>query len=149
MRELSNLGGLYRRSGGVIVGWLVSIKRRGDYVNRYFLAKNFGGMDQALQAAIAFRDEVNQRFLPLTKREKCSVLRRNNTTGVPGIYLTTKGEWKAQVVLDDGRKKRGSSPFTCSAKMRLGAGPYRHVHPSSTPIGLFWAGPTSASDMNQ
>lgn len=97
--------GPYRRSGGITVGWIVSIKRRGDHVNRCFLAKNFGGMDQALQAATAFRDEVNQRFPPLTKREKCSVLRSNNTSGVPGIYLTTTGEWMARVFLDDGRRK--------------------------------------------
>ena len=97
--------GLYRRAGGATVGWTVSIRRRGDHVNRCFLAKNFGGMDQALQAAIAFRDEVNQRFPPLTKREKCAVLRSNNTSGVPGVYLTTTGEWVARVFLGDGRRK--------------------------------------------
>ena len=95
----------YRRSGGVTVGWLVSINRRGYCVNRSFLAKKFGGMVQALQAAIAFRDEVNQKFRPLTKREQCAVLRCNNTSGIPGVIRTTTGEWKARILFADGRCK--------------------------------------------
>jgi hypothetical protein len=96
--------GPYRRSG-VAVGWRVSINRRGDFVNRYFVAKKFGGMDQALRAAITFRDEVNQTFAPLTKREQCAVLRSSNTSGIPGVFRTTSGEWKARILFSDGRCK--------------------------------------------
>ena len=93
--------GPYRRSG-VVIGWRVSINRRGDLVNRYFVAKKLGGMDQALQTAIAFRDEVNQTFAPLTKREQCAVLRSSNTSGIPGVFRLPTGEWKAGIRYADG-----------------------------------------------
>jgi hypothetical protein len=101
--------GLYRRSG-VVVGWRVSINRRGDLVNRYFVAKKLGGMDQALRAAIAFRDEVNQTFAPLTKREQCAVLRSSNTSGIPGVFRLPTGEWKAGIRYADGSHK--TRPFS-------------------------------------
>lgn len=93
------------RSSGVVAGWRVSIKRRGDTVTRYFASAHFGGLDAALQAAVAFRDEVNQKFPPLTKREQCAVLRSSNTSGIPGVFRTTTGEWKARILFADGSCK--------------------------------------------
>lgn len=95
---------LYRTVGSVC-GWQVSIRRRGCAVSRKFVAAHYGGMDQALQAAIVFRDEVNREFEPTTKQEFCATLRSTNTSGVPGVFLTKDGQWKAYRQFPDGSKK--------------------------------------------
>ena len=48
----------YKREGRV-VGWRVSIRRRGSHIDRRFGARQYGGMDRAFEAAIAFRDDLS------------------------------------------------------------------------------------------
>lgn len=94
-----NLYGIspYRtRSGSPQVGWKLNIRRRGVAYQRAFHGKDHGGLDGALQAALALRDEIDRNCPPLSKREWCATLRTTNTSGVPGVYRG-KGYWKAQL----------------------------------------------------
>nr|WP_267884648.1 AP2/ERF family transcription factor [Paracidovorax citrulli] len=94
-----------RRVNGIAVAWRVSIRRRGSTVERIFSVKAFGNLKKALRAAIAFRDEVNQIFPPLTKQEAHAIRRSTNTSGVPGVYRTKMDEWKASIRFEDGKCK--------------------------------------------
>lgn len=94
-----------RRINGGAVAWRVNINRRGNSIDRTFSLATFGGVEEALKEAIAFRDEVNQRFAPLTKQEFHAIHRSSNTSGVPGVFRTTTNEWKAIIHYADGRCK--------------------------------------------
>ncbi|MVT28642.1 hypothetical protein GO496_09180 [Acidovorax citrulli] len=83
----------------------MSIRRRGRNVGRLFSVKAFGSLKKALKAAIAFRDEVNEIFPPLTKQEAHAIRRSTNTSGVPGVFRTKTGEWKASIQFEDGTCK--------------------------------------------
>lgn len=103
---------LYRRKdkllGWLVLGWRVTINRRSALIDRRFSWKEYGGMDQALKAAIAFRNQVNREYSPLTKRQMCATLRSNNTSGVPGVFRLldkTGPYWKAHIHYADGRYK--------------------------------------------
>ncbi|MVT36892.1 hypothetical protein GO497_03990 [Acidovorax citrulli] len=94
-----------RQVNGIAVAWRVSIRRRGRNVGRLFSVKAFGSLKKALKAAIAFRDEVNEIFPPLTKQEAHAIRRSTNTSGVPGVFRTKTGEWKASIQFEDGTCK--------------------------------------------
>ncbi|MEA9822356.1 AP2 domain-containing protein [Xanthomonas campestris pv. raphani] len=94
-----------RTVNSVPSAWRVSIRRRGSVIGRQFSAKAFGSMEEALKAALAFRDEVNERFPPLTKQEAHAIRRSTNTSGVPGVFRTKMGEWKASIHFEDGTCK--------------------------------------------
>lgn len=94
-----------RQVNGVAVAWRVSIRRRGRNVGRLFSVKAFGSLKKALKAAIAFRNEVNEIFPPLTKQEVHAIRRSTNTSGVPGVFRTKTGEWKASIQFEDGTCK--------------------------------------------
>lgn len=97
----------YRRQGE-IRGWKVSMRRRGVSVGRCFTAREYGSLGKALDAAIAFRDHVDQTMVPISRQAFCATLRSNNTSGVPGVFRVTDrtGEhWKAGIRYADGRTK--------------------------------------------
>lgn len=93
------------RVAGKVRGWRLSMKRRGTWIDCKFKITEYGDMEQALQAAIAFRDQVNQEYAPFTKQEFCATLRSNNTSGVPGVFVTRDGYWKAMRQFPDGSIK--------------------------------------------
>jgi hypothetical protein len=100
----------YRNAEGqwTQLGWRVSIRRRGYIVDRRLNAEQFGGMDAAMRAAIAFRDEVNIECVPLSKREVCATVRTTNTSGIPGVIRTRdRGQdyWKARLLTGDGANR--------------------------------------------
>lgn len=100
----------YRNSEGqwTQLGWRVTIRRRGYVVDRRLNAKQFGGMDAAMRAAIAFRDEVNIECVPLSKREVCATVRTTNASGVPGVIRTRdRGQdyWKARLLTCEGTNR--------------------------------------------
>lgn len=66
-------------------GWRVSLRRRGQMHVRNFPDRKHGGSIAALAAAKLYRDELIRRYPPLTRIEFADVLRRNNTSGVPGV----------------------------------------------------------------
>lgn len=70
--------------------WRVSIRRQGKLLVRNFPDKKFGGKRKAQQAAKQFRDEIIAKFPPTTRKQFCATVRRNNTSGIPGVYTYGK-----------------------------------------------------------
>lgn len=98
----------YLSPQGAHLGWQIKIRRRGILFHRSFNARDHGGMDGALQAALALRDEIDRHYPLMSKREWCATLRSTNTSGVPGVRRVsdrTGEHWKTHVYLSDGRQK--------------------------------------------
>lgn len=72
---------------GTSPGWRVALVRRGEEHMRSFSAARYGSLDLALVAAKAWRDRVAHEVRPLTKAEYSQLLRSNNSSGYPGVYL--------------------------------------------------------------
>ncbi|WP_374429474.1 AP2/ERF family transcription factor [Ideonella dechloratans] len=69
--------------------WEVRLYRRGVTHRRCFSAARYGDMDQALAAALAWRDARLAELAPFTEQELCMRQRGNNTSGTPGVTLMT------------------------------------------------------------
>jgi hypothetical protein len=80
--------------------WRVSLRRRGKALVRNFADKKYGGKGRALAAAKAYRDELLERYPPLTRREFASIPRRHNRSGVTGVYRYAK-----KYTLADGKER--------------------------------------------
>lgn len=65
-----------------------------------FTDKKCGGKQAALQQARRYRDELLRKFPPMTRKEFCEVLRRNNHTGVVGVC-----RFASRYVLKSGAKR--------------------------------------------
>ena len=72
---------------GASPGWRVALVRRGEEHLRCFSAARYGSLDSALVAAKAWRDRVACELRPLTKAEYSQLVRSNNSSGHPGVYL--------------------------------------------------------------
>lgn len=72
---------------GASAGWRVALVRRGEEHLRCFSAARYGSLDSALVAAKAWRDRVACEVRPLTKAEYSQLMRSNNSSGCPGVYL--------------------------------------------------------------
>ena len=66
--------------------WMVRVQRNHQAVTKMFTDGVYGGKENALQAAITFRDQLrgepNLVDYQLWRR---TILRRNNTSGIPGV----------------------------------------------------------------
>ncbi|MCC4607785.1 AP2 domain-containing protein [Xanthomonas campestris pv. zinniae] len=97
--------------GGAVIGWNVNIRRHDHYYQRDFSGARHGGVDGAMAAAMAYRDQVLQNAPPMSIREFASIVRTNNTSGVPGVSRRTEGNysyWTAIVYLPTGKTRRRS-----------------------------------------
>jgi hypothetical protein len=65
--------------------WIVRIQRRGKIFNKRFPDLSYGGKQQALRAARAYRDEIARLHPPMSRAEYATKLRRNNRSGIPGV----------------------------------------------------------------
>lgn len=72
---------------GDSAGWRVTLVRRGKEYLRCFSVARHGSLDAALVAARAWRDRIAHEARPLTKAEYSQLLRSNNSSGHPGVYL--------------------------------------------------------------
>ena len=101
---------------GVPAGlWTVSVKRQGEDVQRHFFDQVWGGREAALQMARAYRDAVLRLIPPVTKREAQTRLRRNNTSGVPGVFpKRAKGQIAGWIATLDTPHKRYAKTFMLS-----------------------------------
>ena len=70
--------------------WRVSLRRQGKMHVRNFPDKKHGGKQKALKMAREYRDYVVRKFPPTTRKQFCSVLRRNNKTGITGVCTYAK-----------------------------------------------------------
>ncbi len=52
---------------------------------KHFTDGVYGGKRKALAAAIAYRDHIIAQYPPLTLKEFCSVIKRNNRSGISGV----------------------------------------------------------------
>lgn len=70
--------------------WRVSLRRQGKAIIKNFPDKTFRGKRKALTEAKLFRDEILQKYPPITRKQFCSTLRSHNTSGIPGVYRYAK-----------------------------------------------------------
>lgn len=80
--------------------WRVSLRRRGKKFVKNFADKKHGGKELALAQAKKHRNEILEKNPPITRKEFSSVLRRNNKTGISGVYKYAK-----RYALKDGTEK--------------------------------------------
>mgnify|MGYP001552221041 CR=1 FL=1 len=57
---------------------------------RNFADKKLGGKGKALAAAKAYRDDLLQKYPPMSRTEFCAILRSNNKSGVSGVCKYSK-----------------------------------------------------------
>ena len=89
--------------------WVVNFSRRGQARYCRFYDLQHGGSDQALAAAVAWRDRELAVAEVLTFREFHTQRRSNNTSGVPGVHYLHNarqpdGFWQAKTKLPDGTR---------------------------------------------
>jgi hypothetical protein len=70
--------------------WRVTIQRQGKIHVGHFSDGVHGGKQKALAAAKAFRDAVVARHPPFSRKDYCSILRRNNRSGFAGVSFHTE-----------------------------------------------------------
>lgn len=80
--------------------WRVSLSRRGKRHVKNFTDKSCGSQGAALKKAIAYRDKLLVEHPPITRKEFCNAKRRNNKTGITGVY-----KYKKSYQLKDGSIK--------------------------------------------
>ena len=97
-------------------GWRVTIQRRTRLYRQDFSDGRYGGHQQALEAAEAYRDTMLQAHPPLSKPEYCAILKKNNRSGVSGLTRVDRWElrrcrrvrrfcWEVQWPIGNGRSR--------------------------------------------
>jgi hypothetical protein len=84
--------------------WKVGLKRQGVALFKRFTFNIHGGEAAALMRALAWRDDMTRKHLPVTRAQRADKLRRNNKTGVSGVtcQLGPDGEprlWSAKTYI--------------------------------------------------
>jgi hypothetical protein len=64
--------------------------RRGEIFVENFPDKSWGGKQKALMAAKQHRDKFLADNPPISRKEVCSIIGRNNTSGIAGVYRYAK-----------------------------------------------------------
>ena len=72
--------------------WVVTISRKYKKYFKSFSDTVYGGNNNALAAAKKYRDEILSRYAPLTLKEYCSIIKRNNKSGISGVSRFAKKE---------------------------------------------------------
>lgn len=88
--------------------WKVGITRQGIVFSKQFNFATHGGEKLALLRAQAWRNQIAKKNPPLARREVADQLRRNNTSGIPGIRCEKDSEgkprrWHATTYLGPGQ----------------------------------------------
>jgi len=102
--------------------WRVSLSRRGKRYVKNFADKKYGGKTKALASARQYRDELVSDIPPLSRKEFCSILRRNNKSGVSGVCKygkpfslkdgTVKKNWYWEATWPAGNGKQANITFS-------------------------------------
>ncbi len=109
--------------GNVRRGWLVRVQRRGEKTEKFFSDSLLGGNRVALNAAKAYRDELEARSRHFTLAELAEEPSLRNRSGVVGVRLHRQKDrrgdydyeyqywyWVAQWI--DGHGQRKSKSFS-------------------------------------
>ena len=78
--------------------WRVSLVRNGRKFVKNFADKKLGGKNQSLLFATQYRDQLVGTYQPLSRQEFCNARRRNNKTGITGVY-----KYKKSYITKDGQ----------------------------------------------
>ena len=70
--------------------WREKFVRRGQTYVKNFPDKRHGGKGKALAEAKTYRDELVAKHPPISRREFCTTPRRNNRSGITGVYRYAK-----------------------------------------------------------
>ncbi|MFT4822431.1 MAG: hypothetical protein ACI9DH_001106 [Halioglobus sp.] len=70
--------------------WRVSLCRYGRRHVKNFPDKKYGSRSQALEGAQIFRDEFLLTHPPISRKEVCSTIRSNNSSGITGVCTYAK-----------------------------------------------------------
>nr|WP_246864460.1 AP2 domain-containing protein [Spongiibacter thalassae] len=70
--------------------WRVSLKRRNKKIVKNFADKKHGGIEESLNSAKAYRDNIIRENPAISRKEFCRKLRQHNTSGIPGVYRYAK-----------------------------------------------------------
>lgn len=70
--------------------WRVSLCRYGRRHVKNFPDKKYGSQSQALQSAQLFRDQFLLTHPPISRKEVCSAIRSNNSSGITGVCTYAK-----------------------------------------------------------
>ena len=65
--------------------WVVIIARKRKKYFGSFSDVTYHGKSKALAAAKRYRDAILAQYPPMTMKEFCSILKRNNRSGIPGV----------------------------------------------------------------
>ena len=65
--------------------WAVTIQRNGKSFAKRFVEKRHGGEQAALKLAQAWRDSIIAKHPAMSMAQFCSIVRKNNTSGIPGV----------------------------------------------------------------
>jgi len=92
----------------------VVIRRSKKTYQRRFYESRCGGEQAALKMAQAWRDTIIAKYPAMTTAQFCAIVRANNTSGIPGVYLKTKANgrgavesyaWVARIPLGTGKTR--------------------------------------------
>jgi hypothetical protein len=102
--------------------WRVSLSRRGKRYVKNFADKKYEGKMKALAGAKKYRDELVSENPPLSRKEFCSILRRNNKSGISGVCTygkpftlkdgTVKKNWYWEATWPAGDGKQANMIFS-------------------------------------
>ncbi|ABM31106.1 AP2 domain-containing protein [Paracidovorax avenae] len=108
--------GLIPRYGqGRLLRWSVSITRGGEHFDKEFRVATYDDPEKAKAAAIAYRDELLKRVPATSRRDFATIVRSNNTSGVPGVVRREENgfaRWCAMVSLPNGKTRRRTFAVT-------------------------------------
>lgn len=97
-------------------GWQVRMRRQGQRRTKFFSDKKYGGRDEALEVAMAYRDMIEKDMPEPASPVKASKEARSKS-GVPGLSVTERergGRTKAYVQLNwlDSKGNRHTKAFS-------------------------------------
>ena len=109
MKRLRNIRRIDDDSRGTHA-WLVQVQRRSYIKIKMFSDGIFGGKKKALLAALEYRDALLTAPTPAEHNLwQRTIVRRNNTSGIPGIVLAKRASgaerWVAFWIDENGRKR--------------------------------------------
>jgi hypothetical protein len=106
-------------------GWTVFVQRRRRVFTKFFADGIHGGKQHAFETACAYRDRLLREYPAFQRREYASILRKNNSSGVPGV-CRHQGYWVAFWPTAPGKRKQvkfsiaryGDKAFTLAVAAR-------------------------------